>query len=352
MRTIPLQDRLDALSAEGEVYRELPEGRVRCLACAHRCLIPPGRRGVCQVRYNQDGRLRVPFGYVAGVQADPTEKKPFFHVLPGSWVLTFGMLGCDLHCAYCQNWVSSQALRDARAGFEPTPASPRELVGLALRAGARLVASSYNEPLITVEWAAAVFREARRAGLRTLFVSNGHATPEVLAYLRPWCDGYKIDLKSMSDRQYRRLGGRLEPVLETVRQAHRLGFWVEVVTLVVPGFNDSDEELREAAAFIASVSPAIPWHVTAFHPDYRMQATPPTTVRRLMEAARIGREAGLTFVYVGNVRDPQAHRWENTWCPGCGALLVERFGFAVTANRLTADGRCPECAVAVPGVWR
>ena len=351
MVATPLQDRLDALSAEGEVYRELPEGRVRCLACAHRCLIPPGRRGVCQVRYNQDGRLRVPFGYVAGVQADPTEKKPFFHVLPGSTVLTFGMLGCDLHCPYCQNWVSSQALRDPRAGFSPSPTSPEELVALARRAGARLVASSYNEPLITVEWAVAVFREARRAGLRTLFVSNGHATPEVLAYLRPWCDGYKIDLKSMSDRQYRRLGGRLEPVLETVRQAHRLGFWVEVVTLVVPGFNDSDGELREAAAFIASVSPAIPWHVTAFHPDYRMQTALPTTVRRLLEAARIGREAGLAFVYVGNVWDPQAHRWENTWCPGCGALLVERFGFAVTANRLTGEGRCPECAFAVPGVW-
>ena len=265
-----LGERLARLTREGELYEKLPEARVRCFACGHRCLIPPGRDGICRVRFNDAGELRVPCGYAAGLQLDPVEKKPFFHALPGAKALSFGMLGCDYHCGYCQNWVTSQALRDPDASAPPREVSPVELVSAALDAGARIVTSTYNEPLITSEWAVAVFREAKARGLVCSYVSNGNGTPEVLDYIRPCVSLYKVDLKSFRDRHYRELGGTLEHVLWTIRALHEQGFWLEIVTLVVPGFNDSDEELRDIARFLASVSADIPWHVTAFHPDYKM----------------------------------------------------------------------------------
>jgi pyruvate formate lyase activating enzyme len=344
-----LGERLARLTREGELYERLPEGRVRCFACGHRCLIPPGRDGVCRVRFNDAGTLRVPFGYVGALQLDPVEKKPFFHALPGATALSFGMLGCDYHCGYCQNWLTSQALRDRDAVGRAEEVTPRELVALAQRQGARIVTSTYNEPLITSEWAVAVFREARAAGLVCSYVSNGNGTPEVLDYIRPYVSLYKVDLKSFRDRHYRELGGTLERVLWTIRALREQGFWVEIVTLVVPGFNDSPEELRDIARFLASVSRDIPWHVTAFHPDYRMTDPPRTSVAALLRAAEIGREEGLRFVYAGNL--PGAvESWENTYCPGCRALLVERRGFQVRAMRVSA-GACPECGRPVPGIW-
>jgi pyruvate formate lyase activating enzyme len=351
MRTavLPLVDLLDRATSAGELVEKLPEGRVRCVACGHRCLIPPGMRGVCQVRFNEDGVLRVPFGYVAGLNVDPIEKKPFFHVLPGARALSFGMLGCDLHCGYCQNWVSSQALRDPNASTAVERITADELVALALRHEAPIVTSTYNEPLITSEWAREVFREARKHGLMCSYVSNGNATPEVLDYLEPYVSLYKVDLKTFQDRRYRELGGTLAKVLWTIGDLHRRGIWVEIVTLVVPGFNDSDEELRDIAGFITSVSPDIPWHVTAFHQDYKMTTARDTDVATLLRAAEIGVGAGLRFVYAGNL--PGLTRdWENTCCPDCQALLVERRGFRVLVNRI-ADGHCPECQRAIPGVW-
>ena len=342
---------LDARAADGQLYKRLPEGKVRCVACGHRCVIFPGHRGICQVRFNDSGTLRVPWGYVAALQCDPIEKKPFFHVLPGSKTLTFGMLGCDYRCSNCQNWLTSQALRDPAAGVEPTDVSPEDLIRLGLSYGARLVASSYNEPLITTEWAVAVFRKAKDAGLRTCFVSNGNATPEVLTFLRPWCDCYKVDLKTMQWQTYRRLGGVLERVLDTVRAVHRMGFWTEIVTLVIPGWNDGDDELRDAARFIASVSTEIPWHVTAFHPDYKMTGHGYTTAATLLRAARIGQDAGLRFVYAGNLPG-RVGLYEHTFCPKCGALLVERSGYDIRRNRLAqTGGNCPECGAPVPGIW-
>jgi pyruvate formate lyase activating enzyme len=212
------------------------------------------------------------------------------------------------------------------------------------------VASSYNEPLITTEWALAIFERATAAGLRCAYVSNGNATPEVLEALRPYLTAYKVDLKTMQDRQYRRLGGVLANVLDSIRRAHAMGFWVEVVTLVVPGFNDSTEELMDAARFLAGVSPDIPWHVTAFHPDYRMVDAAPTPPRTLIRAAEIGQEAGLKFVYAGNLPG-RSGDYENTNCPNCGARLIERLGFAVLAYRLTDAGGCPSCGQPIPGVW-
>ncbi len=282
-----LLDELDRLTVPGELYEVVDAGErtIRCVACAHRCLLREGRRGICQVRYNDGGVLRVPHGYVGALQIDPTEKKPFYHLLPGSNALSFGMLGCDLHCSYCQNWDISQFGRDGRAGRDPLLISDDELVRMGRENRAQVVASTYNEPLITSEWAVSIFKRARDAGMKTAYVSNGNATPEVLEYLRPHLDAYKIDLKSMRDKPYRELGAVLQNILDTIKRAHDLGLWVEVVTLVVPGFNDSNEELWDVARFLAEVSRNIPWHVTAFHPDYRMRKPPRTSVQTLVQAA-------------------------------------------------------------------
>ena len=217
-----LKDVLDRLAVEGDLYERLPERRVRCYACGHRCLIPEGRDGVCKVRFNRDGTLFVPSGYVAtALQLDPVEKKPFFHALPGAAALSFGMLGCDYHCGYCQNWLTSQVLRDADALARPSRVSPEEIVRCAVEQHAPIITSTYNEPLITSEWAVAVFKLAKARGLKTAYVSNGNATPEVLAYLKPWLDLYKVDLKGFDDAHYRKLGGKLQTVLDTIRIARR-----------------------------------------------------------------------------------------------------------------------------------
>ena len=345
-----LADVLNERVREAELYERRADHWVRCVACGHACRIPDGAVGVCKVRVNRGGRLFAPWGYVAGAHCDPIEKKPFFHAWPGSLAFSFGMLGCDLHCGYCQNWVTSQALRDPRAVSPPADVTPEQLVAEAVRTGARTVVSTYNEPLITSEWAVAVFRAARAAGLATGYVSNGNGTPEVLQYLAPWVDLYKIDLKSFDDRHYRTLGGRLQPILDTIRGLHARGIWIEIVTLLVPGFNDTDGELRALVAFIADVCPAIPWHVTAFHPDYKMSDTPPTTTAMLARAAALGREGGLRFVYAGNLPG-RVGRLEDTVCPRCGLVLVERRGFVVERCRVTGEGACPSCDSPIPGRW-
>ena len=348
-----LERLLDSLTAPGELYTPRADGALTCYACGHRCLIKPGRRGICQVRFNAAGALRVPWGYVGALQCDPTEKKPFFHVYPGSDTLTFGMLGCDLHCSYCQNWVTSQALRDpasALAGAYPREVTPEQLAALAVQNGAALVGSSYNEPLITSEWAVAVFKASIAAGLKCVYISNGNATPAVLDYLQPYVSGYKVDLKTMSDKNYRRLGAVLTNVLDTLRGVHARGMWLEVVTLVIPGFNDSAAELTDAARFLAALSPDIPWHVTAFHPDYKMQGPDPTRAAALVRAAEIGRAAGLRYVYAGNLPG-QVGDWEHTFCPGCGHRLIARSGYRILEYALTAEGACPQCGARPAGLW-
>jgi pyruvate formate lyase activating enzyme len=335
---------------EGELYERLDRNRVRCFACGHCCPIPEGQPGVCKVRYNRGGTLYVPWGYAGGVQCDPIEKKPFFHAYPGALAYSFGMLGCDLHCGYCQNWVTSQALRDPKAVVPALAATPQQLVQQALQQGAKVLVSTYNEPLITSEWAVAVFKEARAAGLLTAFVSNGNGTPQVLEYLRPWVGLYKVDLKSFDDRHYHQLGGRLQPILDTIRRLHEMGFWLEIVTLVIPGFNDSDDELQRLTAFIASVSADIPWHATAFHKDYKMTDPDNTPAETLMRAAAIGRTSGLRYVYAGNLPG-EVEDLENTRCHICRQMLIERYGYLIMGYHLTSNGCCPSCGTRVPGRW-
>jgi len=323
---------------------------VRCHACGHQCRIPDGAVGVCKVRFNKGGTLHVPWGYVGGVQCDPVEKKPFFHLYPGALAYSFGMLGCDLHCSYCQNWVTSQALRDPHAGAPPHDTTPQSLVHDALRQGAKLVVSTYNEPLITVEWAVDIFREARAVGLATAFVSNGNGTPRVLEYLRPHIDAYKVDLKTFDDRHYRELGGRLQPILDTIKWLRGEGVWVEIVTLLVAGFNDSEAELTGLTEFVASVSSDIPWHVTAFHQDYRMTDPANTTPAMLVRAANIARRAGLRYVYAGNAPG-HVGTLEHTHCASCGERVISRYGYFIQQYGLQADGSCPRCRASVPGIW-
>ncbi len=323
---------------------------IRCLACGHRCLVKPGKAGICKVRFNHQGQLHVPRGYVAGLAADPIEKKPFFHVLPGSQALTFGMLGCDLHCAYCQNWISSQALRDPAAVAGATAISAQRIVQLAMEHGCPTLISSYNEPLITSEWAVEIFRLAQRQGLLCAFVSNGNATPQVLDYLLPYIRAYKVDLKTFSDRCYRQLGGVLENVLQTIGGLKRRGVWVEIVTLLVPGFSDNRDDLKRMAEFLAGVDPLMPWHITAFHPDYHMSTGRATSADDLLTARQIGLDAGLCYIYTGNLPG-QTGAGENTVCHHCGATVIRRRGFDIEAMGLSATGACPHCDHVLPGIW-
>ncbi len=341
---------LEEYTVDGELYEKLDGKRIRCYACGHCCPIPEGALGVCKVRFNRKGVLRVPFGYVGGTQCDPIEKKPFFHVRPGALAFSFGMLGCDLHCGYCQNWVTSQAIRDPRAVSPPMKVSPARLVRGALAQGGEIIVSTYNEPLITSEWAVAVFKEAKGAGLMTGYVSNGNGTHQVLEYIRPWVDLYKIDLKSFSERSYHQLGGRLQPILDTIRSVYGMGMWLEIVTLLVPGFNDSEEELSRLTEFIAGVSRDIPWHVTAFHQDYKMTEPDNTGIGDLLRAASIGKRAGLRYVYAGNLPG-MVGDLENTRCPQCGELLIERYGYHIRRYSLSSEGNCPKCSNPIPGRW-
>jgi pyruvate formate lyase activating enzyme len=347
-----LAETLARNTKEGALYRRMPDGRLQCFACGHRCPIPEGKAGVCRVRFNEKGKLFVPSGYVGALQDDPVEKKPFYHALPGARALSFGMLGCDLHCGYCQNWVTSQALRDPSAVSPPYKIGPKELVLTALERDCSILASTYNEPLITSEWAVEIFQEARANGLVTAYISNGNGTPEVLDYIKPWVDLYKVDLKTFDDRRYRELGGTLENVCDTIRGLHERGFWLETLTLLIPGFNDSDDELKRLTAFVASVSPDIPWHVTAFHPDYKMTDYENTSARHLLHAAEIGKKAGLRYVYTGNLPGMTGD-WENTYCPQCRALLIRRVGFQVVEDKLSpTGGQCPSCSTRIPGFWK
>lgn len=346
MRSILLEH---SVPAAHELMRGYEAQSIECLACGNRCRIPEGGAGVCRMRMNVAGTLRVPGGYVAGLNIDPIEKKPFYHVFPGKSALSFGMLGCNLHCAFCQNWSSSQVLRDPEAGGTIRTTTPEELVDIATQHRSPVLVSTYNEPLITADWAKRVFEKACERNIVCGFVSNGYATAEVLRFLRPVTRLFKVDIKCFSEPGYRELGGRLATVIDTIARLKELDYWVEAVTLVVPGFNNDTEQLTGIAQTLARLSPDIPWHVTAFHGDYRYtheRNTRPEDLRRAYEA---GKEAGLRYVYAGNLpgRFDDA---ENTCCPSCHALLIERCGFTVRANRIQR-GACPDCGYAIPGVW-
>jgi pyruvate formate lyase activating enzyme len=322
------------------------DSRIRCVSCGHRCLIAEGASGICGVRQNVSGDLLVPRNFVAAKKIMPVEINTVYHVRPGKKSLIFGMFGCDMHCGYCQNWKISQAPRESRS-MEPEPVTPQSLIEEAIAEGCEVICSAFNEPLITSEWANEVFAEAKRRKLVTMFVSDGNATPEVLRYLRPHLDVYRIDLKAGTEENYHQLGGRLSVVLQSMREAYELGFWVEAVSLLVPYFNDHPSEIRFMAAAVAQISPDIPWHVNAFLPNYKMTERPPTSFQILNLAAGIGYGKGLKYVYIGNLAGSPL---ENTYCPECKNVLIERTNYSVT-NCAVMNGSCPQCGYRIPGIW-
>ena len=302
------------------------------------------------MRFNDRGSLRVPFGYLAAHRLRPVETNTLYHVRPGALALTFGMYGCDLHCPYCHNWQLSQALRDRTGETRIEEMSPAALIEEACRAGCEVVCAAYNEPMITAEWARAIFAEAHGRGLLTALISDANTTPEALAYMRPVTDVFRADLKAVHDWQYRRLGGQAGVALAAMREARRLGYWVEVATLVVPGFNDALADLRALAASLADIDREIPWHLNGFVPRYRMADVPATEATPLVSAAGMAYARGLRYVYVGNIAD-RVTELSHTRCPDCHAVLVRRHNYATVENTLS-DGRCSSCGRAIPGLWR
>lgn len=346
---MPLLNRSHADAVPTILAEPLPDGSVRCGVCAHRCLVRPGRDGICGVRENRDGTLWcLAYGVVAATGQDPIEKKPLFHVDPGSLAYSISTIGCPFHCVFCQNWEIAQA---PRLGLDipQRRLSPGQIVENAVRVGARSIAYTYVEPTVFLEYALDTGRLARRAGLRNLFITDGYATPEAVGLLAQVLDAVNVDLKSFDDEFYRRLcGARLAHVLDAIVAYRDAGIWLELTTLVIPGRNDGDDELRALAGWIArTLGPDTPWHVSRFHPAFRMRDVPPTPLATLRRAAEIGREAGLRYVYVGNAPELDM---EDTRCVGCGLLLVERTGYR-SRSVLGWDGACPGCGRAIPGRW-
>lgn len=324
-----------------DLWREWRGGpSVHCFLCAHHCRIAPGDRGLCGVRENRDGVLyTLVYGCPISTAVDPIEKKPLFHFMPGTLTYSIATVGCNLTCAFCQNAEISQMPRN-RGRITGTRLSPEEIVESAVETGCQSISYTYTEPTIFYEYARDCARLASKDGLKNIFVTNGYMTRETLDDIDGDLQAANVDLKSFSDDFYRTyVGARLKPVLDSIRRLWDMGVWVEVTTLLIPGVNDSTDQLRALAAFLVSVSPDIPWHVSRFYPSYRMLDTPPTPVASIENALRIGREEGLRYVYAGNI---PGHSSESTECPGCGEVLVERRGFLLSRNE-TRDGRCPHC---------
>lgn len=331
------------------LYEQTDNAAVTCNLCAHRCHIPEGRDGICKVRVNRSGVLHtLAYDRLIAAHADPVEKKPLFHFLPGTLAYSIATVGCNFHCSYCQNWEISQLPRIHSNGLPGEKITPKEIVDLALQAGCKTVAYTYTEPTIFFELAFDTAILASEAGLKNIFVTNGYMTAEALRMIQPYLHAANIDLKGFDDKRHRRMSGaKLPPVLDSIVLAKELGIWLEVTTLVVPGHNDSDQELEQIARFLKSVDPGIPWHLSAFFPAYRMLDVEPTDRESLSRAWQIGKEAGLSYVYCGNI--PELH--ENTNCHRCNRSLIARSGFTVVSNRLD-QGHCPACHGTIPGVWQ
>jgi pyruvate formate lyase activating enzyme len=340
---------------EAMLYERREDGSVTCHLCAHRCNIRTGHKGICAVRENHDGTLySLVYGKVISQAVDPIEKKPLFHFLPGSTSYSFACPGCNFRCQWCQNWQISQLPR-LGGELDLPDVNPEAIVAGARRYGCASISYTYTEPTVYFEYAYDVMRLAHRQGLANVFVSNGYMTPECLDMLAPregsplLLDAANIDLKGWDDAFYRRFtGAHVEPVLESLRLLKHMGVWVEVTTLIIPTLNDDDAQLRSIASFIATdLGVDTPWHVTRFHPDFQMDNIGPTPVASLRRAHQIGLDAGLHYVYMGNI----AGDGETTVCPGCGRELVSRSGFRVLQNSISATGTCPACSCPIAGVW-
>jgi pyruvate formate lyase activating enzyme len=332
---------------EAMLFDRLEEKKVLCRLCAHRCKIGNGKKGICQVRENRDGTLyTLVYGQVISQNVDPIEKKPLFHFHPGSLSYSVATPGCNFRCRWCQNWEISQMPREQHfvAGRK---ASPEEIVAGAKRTASRSSAYTYTEPTIFFEYSYDTARLAHQAGIANVYVTNGYMTEEMLELFHPCLDAANLDLKGFRDETYRKfIEARLQPVLDNLKKMKSYGIWLEVTTLVIPGVSDDPQELKEAADFLVrELGEDTPWHISRFFPHYKMQDVPPTPIGALLRAAEIGREAGLRYVYLGNVAEEA-----NTSCPGCSQLLIRRRGPGLVENHLDEDGQCPRCGKSIPGV--
>ncbi len=331
---------------EAMFYEKLDEGRVKCHLCCHYCVIKPGKRGRCAVRENRDGTLfSLVYGKIIARHIDPIEKKPLFHFHPGSRSYSIATVGCNFKCLHCQNYEISQypKVHSDIAGEDMTP---EDVVNEAEKAGCRSISYTYTEPTIFMEFALDCARLAHERGIKNVFVSNGYTSPEAAREFAPYLDANNIDLKGDDDFYKKVVGARLQPVLDTIKLMKELGVWLEVTTLIIPTYNDSEEFLRWVADFIRSVDPAIPWHVTQFYPTYKLLDQPRTPLGILRRARETGLEAGLKYVYEGNV---PGEGGENTYCPSCGKLLIERYGFLLRDITLK-NGQCPGCNSIIDGI--
>lgn len=359
---------------EARFYKPLPDNKVLCYLCPHDCQIPDGARGACGVRYNYQGRLyTLVYDKVVAREVNPIEKKPLFHFYPGSFAYSISTVGCNLRCSFCQNWHISQWPKDhlpkhLEAGQQPAadapevicpqlvemertiagePITPGSIVEAAKKTGCLSISYTFTEPTIFYELAYDTAVLAHEQGLLNNFISNGFISEEPLRELATVLDAANIDLKFFKEESYRRVSrARLQPILDAIRLYHELGVWLEITTLIIPGINDSEDELRQIAGFIHDLDPSIPWHVSQYYPAYKMRDHPPTPVKTLRRAREIGQEIGLRYVYEGNV---PGEGGENTYCPECGELLIERYGFVVRQNRIH-DSRCPDCDAVIDGI--
>jgi pyruvate formate lyase activating enzyme len=334
---------------EALFYQSLADKIVRCNLCSHRCSrIANSKRGICGVRENQNGKLySLVYGKIVAQNIDPIEKKPLFHFLPGSLAYSIGTVGCNFRCGNCQNYTLSQSPKEGNL-IVGENTSPEEIVAAAKRYDCPSIAYTYSEPTIFFEYAFDTAKLAQKAGIKNVFVTNGYITEEALRLISPYLDAANVDLKSFSESFYREnCGAQLQPVLDSIKLYKALGIWTEITTLVIPTLNDSDEELREIASFIKDLGEETPWHLSRFYPLYRLTGLPPTPISTLQKASEIGKEAGLRYVYQGNVPG----QGENTDCHKCGRLLIERYGYEILDSKIE-DSKCPSCGTEIDGIWK
>ena len=332
---------------EAMLYEKLDDTKVQCNLCSHRCTIKEGSYGICGVRQNIGGTLfSLVYDKIIAANVDPIEKKPLFQFYPGSKAYSIATVGCNFTCRHCQNADISQFTREGKGYIVGDTISPEDIARDAQRSGCKSIAYTYTEPTVFFELSFDTATLAHTKGIKNVFVSNGYMTPEALTEISPYLDGINIDLKAFTDKFYKEIcGSRLEPVLSTIKLAKELGIWVEVTTLVIPTLNDSSSELEQIAEFIKGVDRDIPWHISQFYPTYQLTKLPRTPVETLHMARGIGLQAGLHYVYEGNV---PGRGNENTYCYSCGGLLIERWGYSIFKNTIE-DGHCPTCKASIAG---
>lgn len=341
------------MAANGWLSQKLETGKVKCLACAQGCRLDEGEYGICGVRKVENGELKLlVYGLAAAANVDPVEKKPMFHFLPASKVYSVGTVGCNFSCSFCQNYQISQYPNQHNHQIIGQKLSPEQVVALAIEGGCQSIAYTYNEPTVFFEYTFDTAKLAHEKGLKNIYVTSGFETHQAIDLLTPHIDGMNIDIKAFSEQFYREIcGARLKPVLDTVKYAYEKRIWIEITTLLIPGKNDSDAEIRNIAKFIADIDPHIPWHISAFYPTYKMLDVPHTPAATLRRAYKIGQEEGLKYLYVGNVDDDDDH--QSTYCPECRKRVVDRRGHVgqQVSNTLVGNGICPYCDYPLEGLW-